>query len=90
MIELTWHIEDVEGECENGAFEVEAACTVEDLRDAALADFEERSQSFEDWCGEPARLRVEFPCGVWLDLSSLLTSPPSGDQTVPVLTQNGG
>lgn len=72
MIEMTWHIEDAEGEGENGAFEVEPSCTVAELVEAALEDYMERSQSFDDWAGEPARLRVEFPCGVWLDLSALL------------------
>jgi hypothetical protein len=93
MIELTWHAIDAEGEEECGAFEVPESCTLAELVEAALADLEERSGSFNDYMGEPVGLRIEFPCaarGLWLDVSAHLTSPQGGEQANTVPTQNGG
>lgn len=84
MIELTWHIEDAEGDSECGAFEVKRGSSAEQIRDAALADYDERSASFDDWAGVPVSLWVEYPSGRMWDLSHLLTSPLVGEHTIHV------
>ncbi len=70
LTEVTWEVEDSEGETECGCVEVEeATITVAALREYIVDDFDERSGSFEDYAKDAARVRIRLD-DLWIELPS--------------------